>query len=632
MPLQEVHTGFTFNFDGSKMSAIQRGVKRASTGLNSAATHAARFQDKMGGAFARAGQLIGAYAGFRALKSLTSDYAKGADAVAKFSSGLGINAQEYQKLTFAAELSGITMEELNMALPKFAKSAADAADGSKAMADAFGRAGLKLKGGQFLGDPIDMLKAFSDGLKNVKDPIRKAQILQNSFGRAGKKMGVLMSQGSEGIKKAMEEAKKYGHVLSSGQLKAAEKYNDEMLRARSIMIGIRNAIASKLLPALTKQLTAFRTWWVEGRNAEHALRALKLVAIFTGIVIAQLFGASVIRNVKIFVQGIWAGVQALRAMGLAGAFAAIKIWAIIAAFALVALLIEDLIGFAQGKDSVIGRLLGDTSLAKDLKKSLLDLWKSIKNAWTEMKPALLDAWRALKPAVEDLWRVVRPLIGPAFRAGIFALIVSLEGLTGMINMVSTSVVMLTSLWAIGVDTVNSLLAKLSNTVKTVASVFGVDLGGAASSFKKAWSGGIGAVLGMLSPLVSAMNKALSLKNKLFGVSLGSLNLADKVKKNRERMIANAGMAPSAQPFFRATPQDTVFNGAPSTMPQPSFGNGFASKSINTNMASGAVAVTVHASGDPKQIAAEVSKQTGRAIKNVITSASRDLVKAPQGQR
>lgn len=659
MPLQEVHTGFTFNFDGSKLSAIQRGVGRASTNLNTIAAKTEAFSQKMGGFFQRAKQVVGAYLGFRAVRAITTDYANAADAVAKFSAGLGINAQEYQKLTFAAKLNGLTMEEMNMALPKFAKSAADAADGSKAMADAFSRAGLKLKGDKFLGDPIGMLKAFADGLKDIKDPIRKAQILQNSFGRAGKKMGVLMAQGSEGIKKAMEEAEKYGHVLSDKQLKAAEKYNDEMLRVKSIMIGIRNAIASRLLPALTRQLTAFRTWWVEGRNAERALRALKLVALFTGIVIARLIGASVLRHVKLFVQGIWAGVQALRAMGVAGAATALKIWAIVAAFAIVALVIEDLIGFAQGKDSVIGRILGPSKLATDLKKALLDIGKSALKAWKELKPALLAAWEALKPSLRELGALLKPLAGPAFKIAIMALITSLHALNFIIGQVTTSIKamkavatavgnalkstaeIVTVAWEDTTDAIKDGLNDAKGVAKTVATALGIDLGKTAKTVGKAWDLATAGIRKTLDTIVSAARTALAAIAAVTGKSKVGISLGAGTKA----ALAAAGQAPEVSPTGQPVvaglfqPRGvTAFRGAGApAAPARAFGLGAAvgglqQRIANVSVAAGAVQVTTSATGDPEQIAAAQNIAIVKGFSKLVTDASRDLVKPPRGQR
>ena len=657
MPLQEVHTGFTFGFDGKKLSAIQRGVGRASTNLNTLAAKTEAFSQKMGGFVQRAKQVVGVYLGFRAVKSITTDYAAGADQIAKYSSALGLNAQEYQKLTHAAQLNGLTIAELNVALPNLAKNAGEAADGSKSMQLAFSRAGVSVKDSAGkLKDPITLLTEMADGLDVIKDKGRKTQILMNLFGRSGKKMGVLLAQGSEGIKKAMQEAEKLGLVLSDKQLKAGEKFTDEMLRVKAVLTGIRNTIASKLLPSLSAALEKFRTWWVEGRNAEKALRSLKLVAIFTGIVIARLIGASVLRNVKMFVQGIWAGVQALRAMGVAGAATAIKIWAIVAAFAIVALAIEDLIGFAQGKDSVIGRLLGDTKLASNLRKALLELGAAFKKAWADLVPVLKKAWADLEPEVTKLWKVIKPLIGPTFRAWIkfitFAfqlwgvaigfVSASLQLVIGMVSAVSAAgtaaAEALTIAWEDASDFIGEALEDMGKTADMVAKAMGIDLSGAAAMVGKAWDVATAGIRKTLNTIVSAARTALSALAAVAGISkVGGLkgSALDKFvelgKKTDAGTQSNA-FAPGGIFGARLAPGGLGPVPVGPSLGLGAAGGGLQQTIVNSAVASGAVQVTVNASGDAQQIAAAVNAKVQAGFNAIITKASRDLVKPPSGQR
>ncbi len=666
MPLQEVHTGFTFGFDGSKFAAIQRGVSRASTNLNTIAAKTEIFTQNMGGFFARAKQVIGVYLGFRAVRLITTDYADAADATAKFASGLGISAQQYQRVAFAADLSGISINELNMALPKLAKSAGDAADGSKSMAIAFRRAGVDIKDTEGkLKDPITLLTEMADGMKNIEDKGRRTQILMNIFGRAGKKMGVLLDEGSAGIKKMMAEADKLGIVLSQKDLKAAERFKDEMLRLKSVLLGVRNIIAAKVVPTLSNAIEKFRKWWVEGKNAERALRSLKLVAIFTGIVIARLIGASALKQIKLFVQGIWAGVQALRAMGVAAGVTAIKVWAIVAAFALVALAIEDLIGFAQGKDSVIGRILGDTKLAKELKKALLDMGKEFKKAWKDMAPALAAAWIQIRRAVADLWKEIRPLIGPAFRFAIDALIIALEVITTLVSGITNAVKWMSQAW----DDANAAVNRWTIAAEDAANaagkaikdawndandavnkvLVGIEDAGkaAAKAVGGAWDSALGGLKSALDAITSAAITAYRAVAAALGLSDvgGALNL-DVAKAAAtaaaSKLSAGAGRAPAAGgggpallgprlPFGGLT-------GGPirSFAPAPGFHlpPGFqAPPDITTTVASGAIQVTVQgATGSPAAIAAAINAALPPAISKVFTDASRDMVKPPRGQR
>jgi len=604
MALSEVHTVFDFRFNAGRLSAIERGTKRSASHLATTAKKAELFQSRVVGGLRRAGQALVAFGAYRALRFFTSDFAQAADENAKFADGLGISTEAYQKLTFAAGLAGVTQSELNTALPKFAKSAADAADGSKAMADAFDRAGLKLRGGKFLGDPIKMMTAFADGLKKVKDPIRRAQILQNAFGRSGKKMGVLMSGGAEGIKKAMREAEKYGFVLSRKQQKIAENYNDEMLRTKMVFTGLRNQLALKLLPAINKLLRGFTAWVREGNNLEKLTRRLKTGAIFAGIAIGAMITTSVLRKVSGFVKGVWAGVHAVRALNMASAAAAAKVALLFAGFALVYLIIEDLVYFAQGKDSLIGRLLGDSQLAKDLKESLLDLAKAVTDAWDEIGPKLEKVWTEdLEPALDDLWEAIEPLIGPAFSAGVWLMIAGFKGLAVAIRVVSKLLEIQMATWkgykiAAGyvVKAIKFIRDMLLDTAH-VANVAAAAIAAVTGKGKAGTAIDIGA---------KAANKAGK------GITKGSV-------------IASTPLpAGTMRPAHLLPPSQATYG-----RPLLAAGGG---TTVTTHVAPGAIPLNVYASGDPRQIAEAVNDRLDKGIKKAFTKASRDLKKPPAGQR
>lgn len=663
MPLQTVHTGFTFNFDGSKLSAIQKGVGNAKTHLNTLAAKTEIFSEKMGGFFQRAKQIVGAYLGFRAVKSVTMDYANAADAVAKFSKALGLSAETYQGMTHAAAMAGVTVEQLNPALSKIGAKAIEASKGSKELRAAFGALGIRadeLKGM----DVEQLLFRVSDGFAKMEAGGKRTQVALKLFEEMGPKLLNAFSLGSEGIKRATEEAKRLGIIMSGKQLKAAEDYKDAMLRLKSIIIGVRNIIAAKLLPTITKNLEAFRKWWTEGKNAERALRALKLIAFFTGLVIAAMFKGTVVKQVTKFVQGIWAGVQALRAMGAAGAAAHLKIWALLAVFALIGLIIEDLVGFAQGKDSVIGRILGPSKLADDLKKGLLDIGRSAVKAWKELKPALLDAWKALQPSLRELATLLKPLAGPTFKLAIMSLISALHILNFSIQQVTVAIRVLRDAgsavasalksagnivavaWEEATDTIKDGLKDAKGLAKNIAGAMGLDLGRAAREIGKAWDLATSGIRKTLDTIVSAANTALAALAAVTGKGKAGVALG----AGATAALAAAGKAPAVSPTgqlvmpglfmprgveaFRGVGAPTVTAGLPSPR---AFGLGAATGGLqqriaNVSVAAGAVQVTTSATGDPSQIAAAQNIAIVKGLNKVITDASRDLVKPPRGQR
>jgi hypothetical protein len=631
-------------------------IGRADKVLNRTAHNVDLFQQRMGGFFNRAKQLVGTYLGFRAVKGLTTDYAAGADAIAKFATATGLSTDTYQGLIHVVKLGGTDTDNLNKAMTQLSKRALEATQGLKAQQRAFGELGVEVKDseGKLKGADALFLE-ISDGLVNIKDDSRRTGLAMQLLGRTGATLLPTMLQGSKGIKALIEEAKKLGNVLSKEQLKAAENFNDEMVRVKAVLTGLRNQIASKLLPSITRMLRAFQLWWREGRNAERAMRAMKFVAAFTALVVGRLITAAVIKNVKAFVSGIWAGVQALRAMGIAGSITAAKVGLIFAALALVVLLVEDLVGFAQGKDSIIGRLLGDTKLAKDLRAQLLAIAKAVKDAWKELGPALSKSWADLKPALAELWSLIRPLIGPAFKAGVWFMVGSFAALAEGIRMTTSALKAMTKVvtfvvgfwtkavgearvgWAVFESNVKDGLKDIGKTANVIAKALGVDLSGAAKKVKAAWDLGLRGISKALDLLNAGLAKALKLKGLVFGVDLGSLDLEKVVAKTKaahevdfdtQGTPVKAGLfQPRGVDFFAGQVPVAALPGAGV---KPITGRTFGPAVTNVTVSAGAVQMTATGSAaDDPGLLAEAFRH---ALAGAVTDASRDITKPPRGQR
>jgi len=350
---------------------------------------------------------IGLGVGGFAIKKLIDGFAKGADESAKFARGLGISAQAYQGMTHAAALSGISVQELNVALPKLAQNAGNAADGSKASALAFRRAGVDIKdaSGKFK-DPTRLMLDLADSFKEGRIQGNRTQVLMNLFGRSGKKMGTLLAQGSAGIKKAMVEAKRLGIVMSTKQLKAAEDYNDAMLRAKSVLLGVRNTIALHLIPSITDALDKFKAWALEGDNLKKALDRLRMAGKALIVVLALIAAAKVGQTLASLVAVTKKAIFWTRIMGRATLMAYAPYIALAAAIAAVALIIESLVVWSKGGKSAVGDLIEKFGLADGARKVMQALgkaWKAFVAILPDVLKHLLRVADALKRVFVALW-------------------------------------------------------------------------------------------------------------------------------------------------------------------------------------------------------------------------------------
>jgi hypothetical protein len=654
MPLQEVHTGFTFNFDGSKLAAIQKGVKRAATSTNSIAAGTEVLQQKMGGLLDRAKGIIAAYLGFRAVRAVTTDFAANADAAAKTAEGLGLTVEQYTALKFVAEDGGIAMTELGNAMGKLSRRAAEASRGSKENVKVFKDMEIDVHGANGeLKSSMELLLNVSDRFKGMKQGSAKTALALKLFEETGAKFVSTMNLGAGGIKKLMAEAKRLGVVIDKDGAKKAAAYKAAMLRLNAVFKGIRNRIALQVIPAITNAADRFNKWAKESNNLENALKRARTAAKFAFLAISAVVAA---KTVKLWQKGVKTLLEitsALKKMGWAGAFAQIKMLALVAAIVILGLIIEDLVGFAQGKDSIIGRILGDTQKAKDLRDVMIGIGVAIKKAWKDLAPVLAKAWTDLRPEVEKLWKVIQPLIGPTFRAWIKFITFAFQLWGLAIGFVSASLQIvigtftavasigkataeeITIAWEDASDFIAEAWEDLGEVISLTAKSMGIDLGLAAAGAKKAWDvtmGGITAAVGVLS---KGMSKALAIKNALFGVSIET-DIFDAQEAIRKAVVARqtelatpGGFAPTGLFGIGAAapagPTGPIGIGATAR-------SGFESNVVNTAVAAGAVQLTVNAGGSPQEVAAAVNVMVQKNLKKTITDASRDIKKPPSGQR
>lgn len=416
--LRRITTAFGFKVQDGKLNAVNQKVATTKNRMKLAAREASNFRKKMNLAAGATTALFAVMAGSRVIKALTTDYSEAVDKAAKFSKATGVNLRTYQALGHAVQLSGGSLEDLEKALPQLAKRSFEAATGNKTLAKSFSLLGVSVKDPQGkLKDTETLFLEMSDKFKGMKDVTKRTGLAMQLFGRTGAKLMPLFLEGSVNIKKMMKEAEKLGLVMSKKAAADAEKFNDELLRAKSVVKGLRNQIAARLLPTLTKGLTRFKDWAMEGDNLTRALKRIMLAAKLAGIALAGFVSVKLLKNLGQMVQAFVALTRSIQAMGLAAALAKIKIMLLVAALVLIPLIIQDLVVFAQGGDSLIGRALGDTSDADELRKALLAMGAELKKIWVELKPALAEAWKEAKPALAAIGKELKAL-GPILVKGV----------------------------------------------------------------------------------------------------------------------------------------------------------------------------------------------------------------------
>jgi hypothetical protein len=364
------------------------------------------------------------------LKNIVVGAAQAADSTDETAQSIGTTAAALQGLGHAAQLNGSSQEELAQGLAIVSRQALAAKNGSKEAGAGFHRLGVRVTGanGQ-LRSSDELFLDIADAMQKLKSPTERTALAMQVFGRGGARLIPTLLKGRQGIMETAAEVRELGAAFDEGFVQQSSRFTDNLRRMGLLFEGVRNTIARALMPVLSNVIERFIAW----RKANAALINQALERWAGALVNAVLrvvdFGRALYGVLQLvgqalpsFTEEAWLLIGAIIALGLALGFPAVLIAALGAGFVLA---LEDLKVFAEGGDSLIGRLIEHweewvASVAKDsdvlgFLLYLLDkageavaaLWLIWTEGWDGVSVILDDVVEALKTA----WEYYNKLLG-----------------------------------------------------------------------------------------------------------------------------------------------------------------------------------------------------------------------------
>ncbi|MCK9629662.1 MAG: hypothetical protein M0R37_13855 [Bacteroidales bacterium] len=330
------------------------------------------------------GAMGAVFAGRMILSGIKNTFSQ-VDALAKMAKQLGVSVEALQALDAAANLSGISIEELRVGFTTMTRNLGlFAATGKGRAKDVLSEMGLGID--EIEGrSPDQLFWQFGKAIASIEDPVRRSAFAQRIFGESGARMLSLFRGSAKDIDALKARTEELG-VVFGGELAAQiEETNDEMFLAGLQFQRIKVSLLGAVAPALM---------WIAGR------------LIHVGQAFGRLTGSSKILQAS-FVSGGWiAFVKLLGRLlggvgGIKGALA--KLWPTLLAIGRVllpwiawALILDDIITFLTGGDSALGRFLDHVFGAGSAKAVLEDLrarWAKIVE-WLKIAGAAAREWLA----------------------------------------------------------------------------------------------------------------------------------------------------------------------------------------------------------------------------------------------
>ena len=231
------------------------GLKAA---LNQAESQVQKFGKKVKTFFGGfGGMLAGAGIGF-GLKKMIDDL----DNLGKRASGLGMTAEEMQKIEYAAQSSNVAVEQLGSVLPRMMDTVAEAAGGSQKAVDALAKLGLtaeQLKDKR----PYEVFTTLVEAVRAIPDPMQRVSAAMDIFGKGLAKNMNFFDEFAENVK-ALENS---GRMLSDEDVNAAKEINQNLTDAAAAIRAI--VVDTGVLRGLVEVISRYRAAFGEGKLREQ---------------------------------------------------------------------------------------------------------------------------------------------------------------------------------------------------------------------------------------------------------------------------------------------------------------------------------------------------------------------------
>lgn len=187
---------------------------------------------------------------------LTKQSLNATDSLAKTATRIGTTTEALSKLQYAASISGVNTETLNMAMQRFIRRTAEAAQGTGEAVGALRELGIDARAIQQL--PLDQrMLALADAFEQVTDSNDELRLGFKLFDSEGTAVLNMLRENRDGLKAMYDEAQTLGLVMSGTAASGVERANDAFTKLGGLFKGLTSQMVAAMAPAIEAMTDAF---------------------------------------------------------------------------------------------------------------------------------------------------------------------------------------------------------------------------------------------------------------------------------------------------------------------------------------------------------------------------------------
>lgn len=287
------------------MSQAERAAEKANQKIRKETAHTIDTVGKWGAAAGAAAAAVSVALGAVVLQ--------GIETVAQqndLAESIGITNRELTALSRAADLSGVSQDELSVAMKKLNKTIGDAQGGSKSASAALGALGLTAD--KLAQMPMDQrFNAIAQSISGLATQTERAAAVQDIMGKSAQSLLPMLQDGGKTIAQAARQTEQWGLALSELDVANIAAADDRMSDVSATISAMKRHLAAEFAPVitviserlldLTKDVGGFRNKareMFEGLliGAGHVADAFQKIHKFIKVVEVGIGGVSVAYN------------------------------------------------------------------------------------------------------------------------------------------------------------------------------------------------------------------------------------------------------------------------------------------------------------------------------------------------
>lgn len=244
------------------------------------------------------------------------------DELAKTADKLGVTTTALAGLRHAAELTGVSTGTMDMAMQRFTRRAAEAAQGAGEAKSALQELGINAE--DLVKLPLDQqMSVVADSMAGVEKQSDKVRLAMKLFDSEGVALVNTLAGGSEALEKMTSEAEQLGITLSRTDTAQMEAANDSLTRLKAVFTGLTNQLGIAFAPIITFVADGFRQAALDSsdfgnigqrvatalvkafgfvRNMVHGLQVIFMGAKLGVLVLANAIGDNLIPVIDGFIK------------------------------------------------------------------------------------------------------------------------------------------------------------------------------------------------------------------------------------------------------------------------------------------------------------------------------------------